>query len=117
MIHFEDGSKVSVDEFCMTVRAALSEGLMAEQCPDVGAILRDLEVSDFSYPAAEALASNESVRVWLGKHVGLRRRLQALPRATRAGMLRNLATRHADQLPSVHLDAVDWECLVAEMFQ
>lgn len=115
MIQFEDGNEVDADEFRIMVRSALSEGLLSDTCPDVGAVLRHLDVANESYRKADAIASNESVAVWLGKHREVRRQLQTLPPAKRGPMLRNLATRNAEKLPGVDWDVVEWQRIIREM--
>lgn len=113
MIEFEDGNEVDADEFRILVRSALSEGLLADSCPDVGTVLRHLDVADKSYREADEIASNESVGVWLRKHSEVRRQIRTAAQATRGAMLRNVVTRNAQKLPGVDLDAVDWEHLAA----
>jgi hypothetical protein len=115
VIRFEDGNEVDTDEFRTVVRSAFRDGLRSDGCPDVGMVLRHLDVANKSYPEADAIASNESVGVWLSNHPEVRKALRALPVATRAAMLRNLATRNADKLPGVDLDVVEWRRLAAEL--
>ena len=114
MIEFEDGTEVEADEFRILVRSALSEGLMSECCPDIGTVLRHLDVANGSYREADAIASNESVRVWLRKHSEVRKKLRTVPQATRGAMLRNVVTRNAEKVPGVDLDAVDWERIATD---
>jgi hypothetical protein len=113
VIEFDDGSEVDPEEFRILVRDALSEGPLSDCCPDVSTLLRHLDVANGSYREADAIASNESVRVWLGKHSEVGKQLQTAAQATRGAMLRNVVTRNAEKLPGVDLDAVDWERIAA----